>query len=65
MPDRCAWPRCRSPSDLVYLKVPLCDRHWVTLCQIEEDSIDLDVCGRPVRDVSRYPRVIRQALRRG
>jgi hypothetical protein len=27
--DRCAYPRCKADSDMIYLGKPLCDFHWV------------------------------------
>ena len=42
--ERCAWKRCRSTdSALTYLGKPLCQRHWLRLCELQERGRDAEV----------------------
>lgn len=34
--DWCQWPRCRSPSLVIYGGKGLCDQHWKKHCQLQE-----------------------------
>jgi len=41
MNERCAWTRCRSRSiHLTYLGKPLCERHWLRLCELQQQGRD-------------------------
>ena len=38
---RCAWKRCRRTEILLtYLDKPLCARHWLRLCELQEAGRD-------------------------
>lgn len=36
MPDPCACPRCRRPEAYTWLGLPLCERHWLAVCDRRE-----------------------------
>jgi hypothetical protein len=37
--ERCTWKHCRSREIvLTYLGKPLCGRHWLRLCQLQESG---------------------------
>lgn len=36
----CGKGRCRQPSAIVYLGLPLCDEHWIKHCEKEEEAED-------------------------
>lgn len=38
--DLCAVARCNHPAVLVHLGRPLCDTHWVKLCEREKVAED-------------------------
>ena len=39
--ERCAWKHCRSMDiHLTYLGQPLCQRHWLRLCELQEQGRD-------------------------
>ena len=41
--ERCAWKRCRSTDvHLTYLGKPLCQRHWLRLCELQEQGRDAE-----------------------
>lgn len=41
--DRCAWKGCRCRViELTYLKKPLCLRHWLRLCQMQDEGRDAE-----------------------
>ena len=41
--ERCAWKRCRSTEiHLTYLGKPLCQRHWLRLCELQEQGRDAE-----------------------
>lgn len=41
--ERCAWKGCRSREiELTYLKKPLCARHWLRLCELQDEGRDAE-----------------------
>ncbi len=41
--EKCAWKRCRSTEiHLTYLGKPLCQRHWLQVCELQEQGRDAD-----------------------
>jgi hypothetical protein len=36
--DFCGKGRCVNSSTLIYLGIPLCDKHWLMLCKKEEEK---------------------------
>jgi len=39
--ERCAWKGCRCREiELTYLGKPLCQRHWLRLCELQERGRD-------------------------
>jgi hypothetical protein len=53
--ERCAWKGCRCREiELIYLKKPLCLKHWLRLCQMQEEGRDAEArrkIGLPPRPV--------------
>lgn len=55
----CAWPNCRAAeTELTYLGQPLCRRHWVRFCHMQEERgheqaySELDEAQRHVRTLA-------------
>ena len=39
--ERCVWKHCRRTDiALTYLGKPLCRRHWLWLCELQEEGRD-------------------------
>jgi len=33
--DKCQFPKCTEPSDLVYIDKGLCDKHWEVIAKMD------------------------------
>ncbi len=41
--ERCAWKGCRAREiELIYLRRPLCARHWERLCELQDQGRDAE-----------------------
>lgn len=34
----CGYPKCKKPSVVTLINVPLCSEHWLTRCTVEGDK---------------------------
>lgn len=36
--DKCQWPKCELPSEVVYLGSGLCEKHWIKICDMPREN---------------------------
>lgn len=37
--DKCQWPKCSLPYEIIYLGVSLCEEHWEKSCKMSQQKI--------------------------
>ena len=35
----CRVPKCKTPAELVYLGLPVCDKHWHSYCETGQPDL--------------------------
>lgn len=36
--SKCQWRKCGEPSEIVYLGLGLCEKHWVKVCDMSTEE---------------------------
>jgi hypothetical protein len=55
----CQWSKCHAESEIIWLGVGLCDKHWIKSCKLttEEARKKLDVKDTPPEEDQNEPKV--------
>jgi hypothetical protein len=46
--DQCVWPGCRRENAVIWLKRPVCGKHWLEVCALQERH-DYDTLARKLK----------------